>query len=317
MAVEHVARLDELVRSRYGLVTTAEAVAILGPSRKQRWVAEGRLLSVQPNVLRMAGAPETWHQSVMAAALSADAIASHRSAAELWGLIPPAGYVDIAVPPPHQPPHPPPHPPPHQARLRPPAVAHRVVDLHPHQVTERQGIPLSDPVRTIIDLGVVLPVWGVRDALRRGLRTRLVPLAEVRVLRDALGRRQPDGTGLVRELLEERLLGCPPEASLLAKRLTDLGDRHGVPPLAVRHEVWHDGRFVARVHAAVPGAGLAIEVDGYEPDTPEAVPDDHTWEQRLVALGWTVLRCPWDDVVGRPERVARCIRGALDRLPAA
>jgi very-short-patch-repair endonuclease len=306
MAVEHVARLDELVQRQHGLVTSEQATALLGPSRKQRWVTQRRLISVQPGVLRMAGAPETWHQSLMAAQLSADAVVSHRAAAELWGLIQPAGYVDISICPPRQP------------RLRPPAIAHRILDLHPELAVEREGMRITDPTRTIIDLGLVLPIWSVRDALSRGITSRLLRVSEVKAVRDALGRKGRNGTGVVRELLEERLLTARPDESVLERRLADLVRRYDLPPMAVQHEVWHAGRFIGRVDGAYVDRRLAIEVDGFEHhSSPEAFQRDRTRQNRLVALGWTVLRFTWDDVVRRPAMVASTIREAINRLPAA
>ena len=63
---------------------------------------------------------------------------------------------------------------------------------------------------------------------------------------------------------------------------------------------------------------MAIEVDGYEHhSSPEAFQRDRTRQNRLVALGWTVLRFTWDDVVKRPAMVAQTIRDAVNRLPAA
>lgn len=306
MAVEYAARLDELVRQQHGLVTSDQAKVALGPSRKQRWMTEGRLVSVQPGVLRMAGAPETWHQTLMAASMCTHGTVSHRSAAELWGLIQPAGYVDISVSPPLQP------------RLRPPAIAHRILDLHPELAVEREGLRVTDPTRTIIDLGLVLPVWSVRDALSRGISTRLFRISDVQRLRDALGRQGRNGTAIVRELLEERLLTGRPEESLLEKRLADLARRHDLPAMDAQHEIWHAGRFVARVDAAFPQLKLAIEVDGYEHHSaPDAFQRDRTRQNRLVTLGWTVLRFTWDDVVRRPALVAQTIQDAVNRLPAA
>lgn len=305
-STEQASKLDEVARAQHGLVTTQQAVKSLGPSRKQRWVAERRLLSVQPGVFRVAGSPETWHQGLLAAALSADAIVSHRSAAELWGLIQPAGYIDVSVKPPSHP------------RLRPPAIAHRILDLHPELAVERVGLRLTDPTRTIIDLGLVLPTWAVRDSLSRGLTTRLFQVDEVERLRDALGRQGRNGTGVVRELLDERLLTMGDEESLLEKRFLDLVRRHGVPPHSFQFEVWHGGRFIARVDAAYPDRKLAIEVDGFaHHSSPDALQRDRTRQNRLVALGWTVLRFTWDDVVRRPAMVAKEIREAVDRIPAA
>jgi very-short-patch-repair endonuclease len=306
MSVEQVNKVDALAREQHGLLTTGQATTVLGPSRKQRWVAEGRLVSIQPGVFRMVGAPETWHQSLLAAALAADAIVSHRSAAELWGLIRPAGYVDISVVPPRQP------------RLRPPAIAHRILDLQPEESVVRQGLNITDPVRTVIDLGLVLPQWAVSDALSRGLSTRLLSLSEVRQLREALGQKGRNGVGIMREILEERTSVSGTEDSILEKRLVDLVRRADLPLPQVQHEVWEAGRFVARIDAAYPDRKLAIEVDGYEHHTtPGAFQRDRTRQNRLVALGWTVLRFTWEDVVQRPDMVAEAIKQAIDRTPAA
>src|SRR5687767_9753169 len=147
MVTETSSSLDRVAGAQHGLVTSAQAIKALGPGRKDRWVKQRRLVSIQPGVLRVSGAPQTWHQAVLAAALAADAIVSHRSAAELWGLIQPAGYVDVSVRPDRKP------------TLRPPAILHRIADLHPELAAEREGLKVTDPVRTVVDLGLVLPRW--------------------------------------------------------------------------------------------------------------------------------------------------------------
>src|SRR6187397_987256 len=98
VAVKRCRAVDELARDQHGLITTEQAVKALGRSRKNRWVGERRLISVQPAVFRVAGSPQTWHQSLLAAALAVDGVISHRSAAELWGLTQPAGYIELSVP---------------------------------------------------------------------------------------------------------------------------------------------------------------------------------------------------------------------------
>jgi very-short-patch-repair endonuclease len=306
MAEEQAIRLDEVARAQHGLITSAQAVKALGPSRKARWVTERRLLSTQPRVFRVAGAPETWHQLVHAAALATEGIVSHRSAAELWGLIKPAGYVEVSVRPDRNP------------RARPPVVVHRIGDLHPRLAVEREGMQITDPLRTIVDLGLVLPTWAVGDALSRGLTTKLVKIGEVEQLRDALGRPGRTGTGIVKELIERRLLTAETEQSLLEARFVDLARRHDLPAPAFQHEVWHAGRFIAQIDAAYPELQLAIEVDGYDShSSPEAFQRDRTRQNYLVALGWTVLRFTWHDVVHDPGSVARTIRDTIQRLEAA
>lgn len=306
MASDTSAVIDRLAQAQHGLVTSDQALKALGPGRKDRWVDQGRLISAQPRVFRIVGAPETWHQAVLAAALAADGVVSHRAAAELWGLTQPAGYVDVSVHPDRKP------------ILRPPAILHRVKDLHPELAVDRHGLRITDPVRTVIDLGLVLPTWAVRDALSRGLTTRLLTIDDVDRLRDALGRQGRNGTGVMRKILEERLLMAGSEESVLEARFHDLVRRYDLPAISIQHEVWHAGRFVARVDAAYPDAMLAIEVDGYSAHaSPEAFQRDRTRQNRLVALGWTVLRFTWADVVERPVSVAQAIREALNQASAA
>lgn len=306
MAIERHAVVDEITRTQYGLLTTEQAIKALGPSRKARWVAERRLISVQPSVFRMAGSPETWHQSVLAASLAVDGVVSHRSAAELWGLIQPAGYAEVSVSGNVN------------RTVRPPAIVHRIIDLHPDLAVDRQGFRLTDPVRTVIDLGLVVPWWSVRFAIGKGLSTRAFDLSAVKGLRDALGRPGRNGTGIVRDLLDGNLLMMGKEESELEKRFTALTRRFGLPAFSLQHEVWESGRFVARIDAAYPELKLAVEVDGFEHhSSPDAFQRDRTRQNRLVALGWTVLRFTWNDVVKHPAEVAKTVEQARARLTAA
>lgn len=306
MAEEFTTRLDELAGAQHGVITSEQAVKALGPSRKARWVADRRLVSVQPKVFRVAGSPQTWHQAVHATSLATEGIVSHRSAAELWGLIKPAGYVEVSVRYERNP------------TCRPPAIVHRIGDLHPRLAVEREGMQVTDPRRTLIDLGLVLPRWAVGDALSRGLTTKLFAIGEVEDLRAALARPGRAGTGIVKELIEARSLTADAEGSPLEARFVDLAHQHGLPPFVLQQEVWHAGRFVARIDAAYPDVLLAIEVDGYESHaSPEAFQRDRARQNYLVALGWTVLRFTWHDVVHNAAHVATTILAMLHRLAAA
>jgi very-short-patch-repair endonuclease len=195
---------------------------------------------------------------------------------------------------------------------------HRVKDLRPGLAIEREGLRVTDAVRTIIDLGLVMPWFLVHRAMARGISNRAIELSQVRVLRDALGRPGRNGTGVVKAILDGDLLFFTKEESELEKRFTVLSRQHGLPAFALQHEVWSTGRFVARLDAAIPELKLAIEVDGFEHhSSPEAFQHDRTRQNALVALGWTVLRFTWHDVVHRPAHVARAINDAVGRLSAA
>jgi len=306
MQAERSDAVDEAARRQHGLITSDQAIRMLGRGRKTRWISERRMSVVQPGVYRLAGTPATWHQGLAAACLATGGVASHRSAAELWGLIQPAGYVEVSVRPPCHP------------RLRPPAILHRIEDLRPDLAVEREGLMVTDPVRTVIDLGLVLSSWAVGDAVSRGITTRLLRVPEVQRLREALGRQGRNGTGVIQRVLDERLLLAGTEESLLEKRYMSLVRRYGLPKPKMQHEVWHAGRFVARIDAAHVELKLAVEVDGFtHHSSPEAFQRDRARQNRLVALGWTVLRFTWSDIVQRPSEVARTVLEAIDRLTAA
>jgi very-short-patch-repair endonuclease len=292
--------IDAFAASQHGLVTSAQAVAALGASRKQRWTVAGRLIPVQPRVYRLLGSPRGWLQDLKAAELASGGLVSHRAAAAIWGLRPPDDRVEVAV---------------HwssQPRLRPPAIVHRLVDFDATSAEHRNGIRLTDPVRTLVDLGLVVPPPAVAAALDIGLGRRLFTLAEVRRLRQELSRCGRNGVGIIGELLDERWPVADEAESVLETRLLTILRRHRLPQPAVQFEVWDGDRFVARVDVAYPAARLVVEVDGYEHHSSvEAFQRDRVRQNELLALGWTVLRFTWEDVTRRPATVAHAIRAAL------
>lgn len=83
------------------------------------------------------------------------AVVSHRSAAELWGLLHPRrGPVAVTVPGDGG------------RRKRPGIRLHRSPSLRPLDLTSRNNIPVTTPARTIADLRRVADVDEVRRAIR-------------------------------------------------------------------------------------------------------------------------------------------------------
>jgi very-short-patch-repair endonuclease len=237
---------------------------------------------------------------MLAASLGADGPTSHRSASWLWGLIDAPDQVDVSIRYPRR------------ATLWPPACAHRIRDLSDIHVLRRGGIPLTTPMRTIVDLGLVEPWWVVDRALGQAISSKLLPLRAVVLLREELARRGRNGTGVVQRVFDERLLRGADEGSQLELRLLRIVRRFGLPPITFQHEVWHEGRFVARPDAAYPDRMVAIEADGFEwHSTPEAFQHDRARQNDLVVLGWTILRFTHHDIVRRQAHVAEVIHSVL------
>lgn len=290
-------------RRQYGLVERSDLLAEGMESRAvTRALHSGRLEPMQAGAYRVAGTPGSWEQSVLAAVLAAggDAVASHRSAARLWGLVDPDDdAVEISV---------------RRARAPTPrsTIVHRSGDLADRWCTRRGAIPVTNPLRVLVDLGAVAPRWQVADALERALVVRLVSLAAVEWARAAHARPGRSGTGVLGKVLDARALGRRPPDSVLEARMGTLLQRHMLPMPVFQHEVRDGARVVARVDFAYPDRMLAIEVDGLSAHaSADALQRDLARQNALVALGWKVLRYTWPDVVRRPASVAAAIRSVL------
>jgi very-short-patch-repair endonuclease len=299
---------EGIARTQDGLITVEQArSAGLSDRSARSRVESGRWERLHPGVYRIAGAPRSWRQDILAACLAVGpaAVASHRSAAGLWGLdgIGP-GWVELSVSRP-------------ASHRLPGVIVHRSTDLAAGRPVVRTGIPLTDPARTILDLGAVLPAWRVEAALESALSRRLVTLAGLRSALDAVARRGRRGAGVLRGLLDQRSDAARLSESVLEARVLRLFHDHFLPEPVAQHEVRVGQRLVGRVDFAYPPCKVAIEVDGYEAHSSlSAFGRDRARQNELVTAGWTVLRFTWDDVVHRPERVVGVVRQVLVAIPA-
>ena len=185
-------------------------------------------------------------------------------------------------------------------------AVHRSTDLVPEHVTRRRGIPVTNPVRTVVDLGAVLDPDEVELALDRGLVARLFSVAAVEHLRDQLTRCGRSGCGVLRRVLEDRALGDRRPDGVLEAEMARLLERAGLPPAVFQHVVRDEsGRFLAKVDFAYPDVRLVMEVEGWSAHgSRQAFQHDRDRHNRLTTAGWTVLHFTWRDVVHRPAVVS-------------
>ena len=292
-------------RGQHGLASRSQLLELgWSESAIKRDVRAGRLERVHPQSLRVAGAPLTWEQHVHAAVLGCGTggFASHRSAARLWDVVDGDETVEVSV-----------------SRTRLPRLegvtVHRSGDLDPMWCTTRHRIPVTNPLRTLVDLGAVTSPGVVGDAVERALVSGLVSVAALEWARAAHAGSGRRGVGVLGRILDRRALGSRPADSVLEARMAALLQRHGLPRPAFQHEVRAGGRLVARVDFAYPGLLLALEVDGLAAHgTADALQHDLQRQNELVGLGWTVLRFTWGDVVVRPAKVARVVERVRLRL---
>ena len=191
-------------------------------------------------------------------------------------------------------------------------VVHRIsVPLPPEDVTKIDGIPVTKPARTLLDLASAesehMTARFVDDALRRGLVT--LSFLE-RWLTDPR-RRHQRGARSLRELVEERAVRGVTESPLEADALTLLSDA-GLPIPMLQYIVEHRGSIVGRLDLAYPSQRVGIELDGFRfHDTRDSFDAERARGNEFQAMGWRILRITSKHLVQNPDDVLTWVRRAL------
>jgi hypothetical protein len=285
------------LRTHDGLITSAEAAQLgLSARRIHGLVTRGSWQRLHRGVYRAYAVPRAPTQLLGAACLAAGpaAVASHASAAWLWGLIDEPPRPEITVPTTWIP------------RLG-GVVVHRSADLDPTRTIVREGVPATDPLRTLVDLGAVIPASLLVHVVDRALASRLVTVtAVVAELSRLTGHGRPGVAPLRRDLRRRGLTGAP-HPSVLESRTLEVLRRFEVPAAAVEVVAGDSGEY--RLDFAYPSIRLAVEVDGYVWHvSPAHQRRDHGRRNRLLGAGWHVLVYTWLDVMERPAEMAAEIR---------
>ncbi len=242
------------------------------------------------------GRPELSRQGVwMAAVLSggSGAVLSHRSAAELWGIRPAAATVtEISVPAsgPHRCPE---------------VRAHRRTGLGPADVTSREGIPVTTPALTLVDLAGI-GNRGLERAVNEADRLDLIDPEALRAALEAY--RGKRGARRLRELLDRRTFRLT--ESELERLFLPLVEEIGLPVPLTRRRL---NGF--RVDFFWPDLRLVVETDGlHYHRTPAQQARDKVRDQAHLVAGYTPLRFTHAQVRYEPAHVRATLRAVARRL---
>ncbi len=301
-AIAHAAR------QQHGAFTRSDALRAGFSARAiDKRVAKGAWVAVDHGVYRAAESPGSWEQRLHAACLaSCPTVASHRSAAALWGL-PDFERTTLEVTSVR-----------HRRRKAEGIVWHETVRLDDRHVTTIENIPATSMIRTLLDLGSVVDERRLLIALDDAVRRHLTTVETVSRELERFGDRRR-GSGVVRRTVARRLDRRPTPGSPLESLFDILVHDHGLSVPARQWPVRNaDGHVIARVDFAYPAARLAIEIDGAAfHGGAEASQRDDRRTNRIVLLGWRVLRFTARDLADRPADVAREIQEALSFGPAS
>lgn len=298
--------VDTIARARHGLVTRRQlSAAGIANHQLGRLLQRGALLPVHATVFRVAGAPASYEQDLLAATLAADAggVASHRAALALWDLLDGLQPVEITIRR-------------AQSVRLPKAVVHRSRDLVDAHCTTRRHVPVTKPARTILDAGAVLPPATFATTVEQAITRRLVTVAGLRQVLEEVGGRGRNGTGVLRTYLDARPLGTKRADSVLEALMARLWQDHGVGPIEFQPTLVLEGR-VLRPDFLLPLPKVIAEIDGLDCHQGRAALDhDLTRQNLLIRHGYAVLRFT-STHLQRPARVAQeILTVARSRLPA-
>jgi very-short-patch-repair endonuclease len=197
--------------------------------------------------------------------------------------------------------------------LRPPrgVKLHRVESLSSKELATVQGICVTSPTRTLLDLAAVDTEPMVHAAVDQALRRKWTTLEKLDVATErAAGRR---GVAFLRELVKRYRGGDGPSESELEARVRELLEDEGLPRPETQRVVKVGGR-VRRIDFRFPGTRVLIEADGYaHHSSPDAFEKDRDRNNALIARGFVVLHWTWAMLRDQPEVLLAQLRATLGR----
>jgi very-short-patch-repair endonuclease len=292
--------LRRWLRGHHGVIASWDALALGASSGIIRQkLNSGQWVRVYRSVYRDTAVPRSGHQDLRAAhlATAGHGVASMLSAAWLWELLRklPAqpelsirrGARDCRIP---------------------GVTVHYVSDLDISQTTSRRNIPVTNPLRTLVDLAGSATTQTLTAAVDAALATRLVTVAGLSAELERLAHRGRPGIEAFRRHLLERGFAGAPAPSVLESKMCRLLAALDVSMPSIEFRTDADGAY--RLDFAWPEIWLAIEVDGYlYHSTPEHKERDEDRRNRLQRQGWKLQVYNWRQVCREPERVAAEIAG--------
>jgi very-short-patch-repair endonuclease len=186
-------------------------------------------------------------------------------------------------------------------------VVHHSRDLGLSKMSNWQGIPTTNPLRTLVDLASVAEDKELDGTIDRALASGLVTVGGLVAEAERLKRRGRSGPPQLLKALVRRGFVGQPDPSVLESLLLRTLAAYGIRVVATE-VVTEDERY--RLDCKVAG-GVFVEVDGYAfHSSPEQKERDEARRNALRLMGYFVLVYGWRTVMQDGRRVAQEVRTA-------
>ena len=292
------------IAARQRMLITLDDVYDAGGNRDHvhRRLHGGRWVGLDHRVYLLAGAPADWRTLQLGSVLAAgpNAATSHLAAARMWGI---DGFDraanELSIP--------------RGRRYRRATVrTHESTDLDRCRVLTPDGIPTTDPARTLLDLGRYVGRPRLARAVESARRADLVTWSSLIGTLARHARKGRHGTRRLRSVILQGAHRAEVTDSDMELLVLGILLDAGLPEPVLHHRVEQRGRFVAEVDLAYPQWRIAIECDGAVHLRPEVRERDLARQNDLVLVGWTVLRFSWERVKARPDAVVAEVVAAIE-----
>ena len=287
-----------IAAQQFGVITHAQLAACgLSHNRIGQRVKAGQLQRLWRGVYAFGHRKLTRQGRLIAAVLACgpNAGVSHLAAAVEWELLAFGGSViDITVPG-------------RGTRAKRPGIRlHCVRSLHPDDLTLKDGIPITTPAKTLVDLNAVVSARLLERAFEQAQIRRLLPAG---ALEAALERANGRRTRTLRALIARERRARTVTRSELEERFLTLVRRAGLPePEMNTRLAGYEVDFLWRAQRRV------IEVDGHAyHSTRQATTRDRRKDDDLEVAGYRVTRFTADQILHDPSDTLERTRRALGR----
>jgi hypothetical protein len=294
--------IQQIAKPQHGVISWRQLQDLrVTRSQIKRRVRSGEWVRELPGVWRLSWSEPTWMQRVWGASLwgGTEALISHRAAARLWEL---DGVkfeaIELTVA--------------HRLRTEVQWLSPHQRDAMPREMRRmRNGVPVTSPARTLVDLAGVVDEETLEQALEHALRRRIVSVPAIRRALGLFPARGRAGTGRVARLLESDIWH-PETQSELERQALGLFRRFRLPRPQCQYDVIEENRRLAVVDFAWPRVKVIVEAEGFQFHSGrEAWESDIARYNALAVHGWTVLRLTHSDLQGGAEAFASSVGRAI------